>query len=372
MIGVKYTGTAFDHSGYGAANRNFICSLTFAGLDMTTEIVAQTPEKSGYGWSETLIEDLTGRQIDYRIKIIHLTPDLYPAYREPGKYHIGHLFWETDRLPKQWIAPCNQMNEIWTASEQQADMIKKSGVTIPIHWFPQPIDTMKSGKIIAPFVIPNFDGFLFYSVFQWIERKNPKALLQTYWKTFSGKQDVALLLKTYRVTYGDNEFQKIKEDIRAWQAELNLPHYPKVFLVKKLMDMDSVFRIHLTGDCFINTSRGEGWNIPSTEAMLMGKPIISINKTGIADYLPKDDYYPCDTKESQVTEVSYIPWYTRDQKWLDINERELSDHMLSIYNDRLLAKNKGLQAQKFVKENFNYHIVGMSMKKRLGEIDKFL
>jgi glycosyltransferase involved in cell wall biosynthesis len=372
MIGIKYTGSLLDYSGYGSANRAFIMALMFAGLDITAESVAQVPEKTDFGWSESVVNTLLGRNIDFKIKIIHLTPDLYPAYMEPGKYHIGHLFFETDRLPKPWIAPCNKVNEIWTASEQQADMIRRSGVTTPIHWFPQPIDTSKIGKFPNPYLIPNFEGTLFTTVFQWIERKNPKALLQTYWKTFTGKTDVGLILKTYRVTYGDSEFSKIKEELNQWKAELNLPHYPAVFLVKKLMDTDAVFRLHTTGDCFINASRGEGWNIPSVEAMLMGRPIISINTTGIADYLPEDVYYPCRTKEAMVTEQSHIPWYTRDQNWLDINQKDLSKHMLSVYDDRLLAKNKGLKAQEFVKGKLNYHTIGEAMKERLEAINKFL
>ena len=372
MMGVKYTGTFQDHSGYGSANRNFITSLTFAGVDVTTELVAQTPEKSTYGWVDHLTDSLKERAIPYKVKIIHLTPDLYPTYMEKGRYHIGHLFWETDKLPQPWVEPCNKMNEIWCASSQQAEMIKRSGVIVPIRYFPQPIDTSKVGKITKPFVVPNFEGTIFYAVFQWIERKNPKTLLQTYLKTFTGRDDVVLVLKTYRVTYGETEFQKIKEDIKRWKEELNLTHYPKVFLANKLLDTDSVFRVHLTGDCFINASRGEGWNIPSVEAMLMSKPIISINKTGIADYLPKENYYPCNTREAHVTETSWIPWYTKDQKWLEISEKDLSDNMLAVYNDKLGAKNKGLQSQQYVQDNFNYNAIGMKMRERLEEIYRFL
>jgi glycosyltransferase involved in cell wall biosynthesis len=370
-LSIKYTGTAYDHSGYGQANRNFMCALAFAGIDLTTEIIAQTPEKSQYGWSEALISALKDRIIDYKIKITHLTPDLYPAYIEKGKYNIGHLFWETDRLPKLWIEPCNKMDEIWTASEAQAEMLRRSGVKVPIHFFPQPIDTTKIGKV-TPYVIPNFEGTLFYAIFQWIERKNPKALLQTYWKTFSGRNDVGLLLKTHRVTYDENEFEKIKEDIESWKTELHLEHYPKVFLMKKLLDTDSVFRLHLTGDCFVNASRGEGWNIPSAEAMLMGRPIISINKTGIADYLPEDLYYPCRTEESAVIEESHIPWYEASQKWLDIDTEDLGNHMLEVVREKEVMRSKGYKAQVYVQENFNYNKVGMVMKKRIGEIYKFL
>lgn len=291
---------------------------------------------------------------------------------EQGKYHIGHMFWETDRLPESWVGPLNKCNEVWTASEKQAAMIKASGVTVPIYWFPQPIDTSKVGRGVKPYFIPNFGGFLFYAVFQWIERKNPKALLQTYWKTFTGNENVGLLLKTYRITYANNEFDKIKQDINVWKSELNLPHYPKIFLQKQLMDTDSVFRLHMTGDCFINASRGEGWNIPSVEAMLMGKPMISIDTTGIADYLPKDLYYPCHTTQSQVTESPQIPWYTKEQKWLDIDTKELANNMKNVYEDPALAKNIGRRAQEYVRENFNYTLVGEQMKKRLDTIHTFL
>src|SRR3990167_8969609 len=115
----KYQGTYFDPSGYGEANRNFITALYLAGVNITTERVIQVSERAEFGWTGNLCKQLENLDIDYKIKIIHLTPDLYPKYMESGKYHIGHLFWETDLLPKEWIAPCNKMDEIWTASPRQ-------------------------------------------------------------------------------------------------------------------------------------------------------------------------------------------------------------------------------------------------------------
>jgi glycosyltransferase involved in cell wall biosynthesis len=371
-IAVSYCGTWSDPSGYGAANRNFITALWAAGVETKTELVTQTSERAEGSWVSALCNALKDRKIEYKIKFIHLTADLIPKYMEHGKYHIYHCFWETDKLPKPWIEPMNMVNEIWTASEKQAGMIKKSGVTVPIHWFPQPIDTSHLGQPYNSYRIPNFEGLIFLSIFQWIERKNPKALLQTYWKTFTEKTNVALVLKTYRITYLPNEIEIIKQEIQKWKTELNLPHYPKVFLVKNLMNISDIFKLHFTGDCFVTTTRGEGWQIPVAEAALMGKPVIAIDKTGIFDYLPKDIYYSCNTSESQVTEVSYIPWYEKSQKWLDINQEDLGGHMLSVYNDRSLAINKGIKIQKYVRENFNYHTIGTQMKNRLEQIYKFL
>lgn len=372
MVSVKYAGTWINPSGYGQANRNFITALYLAGVDVTTEYISQMGEEADYGWTKALCRNLQDRYIKYKIKFIHLTPDCYPKFMEPGKYHIGHLFFETDRLPADWINPCNKMQEIWTASEKQAQMMKDSGVTVPIKWFPQPIDTAIAEQKLKPFVIPNFDGFVFYGVFQWILRKNPEAMVKTYLQTFSGKDDVCLVLKTYGNTYLDKEFDKIRSEITKWKGELGLKHYPKIYLVNKLLNTKDLFRLHNAGDVYLNTSCGEGWGIPIVEAALLGKPVISTNVTGFADYFSPDIYYPVPASPVTATQVPHIPWYTSDMMWFDIDRDKLSEAMLEVYHNRKEAKQKGVKASKFVQESFNYWKIGEAMKERLEEIAKFL
>lgn len=372
MIGAKYMSAAKNPSGYGQAARNFIASLYVSQVDVTTETISQMADSADYGWLGSLVNSLEGRQIDYKIKILHVTPDLYMTYMEKGKYHIGHLFFETDKLPKAWVAPCNQVAEIWTASEQQAQMIKNSGVTTPIKWFPQPIDISPAESPISEWQIPNFSGFKFLSIAQWIERKNPKALLTAYWKTFSGIKDVVLILKTYRNNYSDSEFNKIKEEIKKWKTELGLTHYPRVLLVKKLLNSQEVFKLHKSADCFVSSSSAEGWGIPMIESSLMGNPVIAINKTGFADVFPKEIFYPVDCNETQAKQVHWIPWYSPEQNWWEIDEKDLASKMLEAYGNKQQVKEKGEAASVFVKENLNFWTIGEQMKKRLEEISKIL
>lgn len=371
-LGVKYFGTWQDFSGYGDANRNFIAALYISGLDITTELIHQVGEKTDFGWIGALCRNLQDRQIDYKIKFLHTTPDLSLKYQEPGKYHIQHLFWECDRLPKEWINPCNQFEEIWTASEKQAQMIKDSGVTVPIRWFPQPLDSSLADHGYKPFVIPNFDGFIFYGIFQWILRKNPEAMVKTYLKTFEGKEDVCLALKTYGNNYSDKEFERILIDINKWKKELNQKHYPRIYLVNKLLSTPDMFRLHKAGNAFISTSCGEGWGRPIVEAALMGNPVISTDTTGFADYFPKEIYYPVPAEEVGAIQVPSIPWYTSEMRWLDIDRTKLKEAMLEVYEDRKESKRRGKLAQKFVKENFDYWTIGQAMKERITEIYKFL
>lgn len=372
MTSVKYCGTFTDHSGYGSANRAFIAALYASGVDVTTEHVVQVIERANNGWVGDLCTNLLDRKIDYKIKIIHLTPDMYPRYMEKGKYNIGHLFWETDRLPKEWIAPINKMQEIWTSSNQMAQVFRECGVTVPINAFPQPIDIAESDKPYEKFDLPEHKGFLFYSVFQWIERKNPKTLLQAYWETFTGRTDVSLLLKTYRVNYSEDEYERIQTDIERWKRESHLVHFPRVLLVTKLLSHDEMMRLHYTADCYLSADHGEGWSRPLEEALLMGKPAISTARGGIHEYLDESLYYPIDSTYVPVVQQPWIPWYESSQNWAQIDKETFKKKMKFAFLNKNTAQLKGYRAKDFIKQQFSYPVIGAYMRKRLDQIAKAL
>src|SRR3990167_1191044 len=130
-IAINFCGPSTSSTGYGSANRAFVAALYMAGVDLTVEKVTQMKEETSYGWEGELSKRLEERNIPYKIKIIHLTCDLYQQYMEPDKYHIGFLMWETDKLPIGWASYCNKMGEIWTTSPFMVELFKKSGVKVP-------------------------------------------------------------------------------------------------------------------------------------------------------------------------------------------------------------------------------------------------
>ena len=366
MIGIKYV-FAQDPSGYGNAARNDIHALYMAGANLTTEVIKQMGEDTNYGISGLISNSLKDRNINYGAKIIHLTPDLYPRYIEEGKYNIARLFWETDRLPKEWVQPCNMVQEIWTASEQMAKMIKDSGVNVPIKWFPQPIDTSNLYENIPAFSTQFPKDFTFYSIFQWIARKNPRALLRAYWKEFEGNDNVTLLLKTYRISYHQSEYEMIKDEIVQLKNDLRLKHYPKIYLVERLLSEKEIIKLHLMGDCFIQSSSGEGWSRPTQEAMLYGKPVISGDNGGITDYLTPYYYYKVNSSEVRATVQPFIPWYTNDMFWKELDEDSLREQMRTVYNEYNKAQKTAKKAQEYVLENLSLDKVGKLLLNRVEE-----
>jgi glycosyltransferase involved in cell wall biosynthesis len=367
-VAVKYTGTFSDHSGYGSANRAFIAALHLAGVDVTTELVVQVKDRTNFGWEGELAHQLQDRTIPYKVKIIHLTPDVYEPYMEDGIYHIGHLFWETDKLPADWDKYCNKMGEIWTSSAHMINLLKQSGVKVPIYAFPQPIDITIADKDYGKYSIPHHKGYLFYAIFQWIERKNPKALVKAYWEAFEGRDDVTLLIKTWRLSYDQGEFEKIKQEIQGWKNEIRSSHYPRILISQHLLTNQGMLKLHQTGDCYVSSHRGEGWSRPMQEALLMGKTAISTARGGIYEYLRQEHYFPIDSKYVPVTETPWIKFYTVDQQWAEIDGEKLKQAMRFAYTNQIISAAKGIVAKSYIKDNFSYHKIGGMMRERLEKI----
>lgn len=359
-MNVKFTSCFSDRSGYAQAARDLLRALVEVGVNVTTEVVS-FQRSSDPGISELALK-LQNKKIPYDIKIIMLTPEMAMLQLEKGKYNIEILFWEVLGVDPKWVNYMNFMDEVWTPSQTFADTFKKHGVTSPLFVLKQPSEIKKS----KPY--QGFDEFLFYSVFQWTERKNPKGLLQTYWRAFQDKNDVALLLKTYRSDFSESEKEAIRADIRSWKREMPQVRFPKVYLALNELNTQEMERLHATGDCFVSAHRGEGWGYPQMEAMAVGKPVISTNFGGIHEHLDNNTAWLIDYSLTKVQGMNHIPWYNETQLWANPNYAQLAESMLNAYGDREGAQRKGKRAQDLIKKDFTYKKVGEVMKRRLERI----
>ena len=369
---ICYQGPLKDYSGYGEANRHAVAALHTAGVTVVPKLVSYSVESSDFGSIGKMLEPLYANDGDYKIKVLHTTPNVYKKHMERGKYHIGHFFWETDKVPEDFARGLRLMDEIWTGSEANKQAIENAGIEVPIYIFPQAIETDRQWP--KPYEIPEFDGFLFYSIFEWTERKNPGALLQAYWQEFQKGENVGLVIKTYFSHFGLANKRVIRHQIRNLKRRSELDKFPETMLYLDLMDRNQVMRLHSTGDCYVSAHHGEGWGVPQVEAALAGKPVISTGYGGCHEYFN-------DGKDMKILPYNMIPvtgmehssqWYTRDQKWANVEVKELRAAMRWAYENQKAAKAMGVAARKHVKSTFNLEVVGKLMADRLAEIEKSL
>lgn len=371
-MNISYVSSATSPSGYGAAARSDIASLFVAGVNITCESIRQTIEHTNYGLEGDIVKNLQNRDLPCKIRIVHLTPDLIPTYQEKDIYTISRLAWETNKIPKEWIEPLNACNEIWVTAPSIEERIRDSGVTTKCITIPEGIATQPAAEHITPLLLSTPKDFVFYTIAQWIERKNFEGLIKAYWKEFAGVDKVSLLLKTYRMNYSEGEHKLIKQDIEKWRQQVPQKHYPKILLTRHLLNDDQIQKLHALGDCYINPSAGEGWCRPLQEAMMYGKPCISGNHGGITDYLTKDHYFLVPSHAEKATINPSIPWYDGSMTWFMLDQKKLGEKMRYVFENYKIANQYGIKAQRYILENFSYQTIGTIMKKRLEEIDKMI
>jgi len=362
-LNLKYTAPARDYSGYGEASRHDIAALNAAGVELCTEIPSFCYEIADFGKLGQLASSFEANPIDYKIKILHITPNLFPRYMEDGKYHIGRVFWETDKLPEDFSTRVELMDEVWTGSEFNKQAILNSGVTKPVYVIPQAID-VEIGDV-QPFITVADDHYKFYSIFEWTERKNPTTLLKAFYTAFEEISGVCLMLKTYVDGFTPDKKKEIKNNIENIKSVLNLKRYAPVYIYDELLNRNDIYRFHKSGNCFVSAHRGEGWGIPQMEAMVIGNPVISTGCGGIhehVDYCTKLRYKMIPVKANTRNQQ----WYTADQNWADVSMEELGSEMRNVYYSKFEKVAKKQQKQAI--EKFNFKTVGEIMRNRLENI----
>jgi len=372
MAGVKYIGPVFDGSGYAEAARNYVLAIYRKGYSIQLAPITFEKTRPDLGEDGEILQSLINNNIDYDKVIVHSTPDLWNQWTrfEQNKHIIGYTVWETSKLHPTWTEACNKVDEIWLPCDWNLEVFKESGVNTPLIKVPHAIDVPDLATV------PNFnlegvspDDFVFYSIFQWQERKNPYGLLAAYTAAFTGKEDVILVLKSYRHDHaGDKE--QIKNLILEFRKFMNLEHYPKMFLVVDNMSSKEILALHKRGDAFLLLQRSEGWGLPHFEAASCGKPVVTTAYGGQTDFLKEDNSYLIDYNLTPVGGMTWSPYYRGDQYWAEPNMEQAIETLRHVYNNRDEAREKGKRARQFISNNFTWDLIGEQIVNRLVEIDK--
>lgn len=371
MRKVHWVGAIKDGSGYANATRNYIVSIAKTNkVELSVEGVSFEGVKTIHQ-EDSLIAPFIRRDPGALVRVIHLTPENYEKFRKPGAYNIGYAAWETNQLPPEWVYLCNKMNEMWVPSTWNVKAFRGSGVTVPVIKIPHAIP-IPDISTVPPLSFPgdDFSTYWFYSIFQWISRKNYKALLIAYLTEFTVDEPVVLALKTYRMSTSNQEAEVIKNEINQIKNELCLPmnKFPKILFFRKLMSGTEMKQLHMRGNCFVLPTRGEGFGIPFSEAMSLGKPVVGSDYGGSAEFMNDNNSYLIPCRETPVSGMSWMRHYHGRMTWGDPDIIELKKIMRHIYLNREEAEQKGIKAKETITRDFSYETIGNLICKRLLEV----
>lgn len=368
--GIRYTGPVFDNSGYARANRGNILALHNAGVPITINPISFESARPDLGKDGDTLKSLVNSGIDYNVNITHTTPEFWKDNLIEGVTNIGYTIWETTKLHPEWPKYINNsVDKVLVGCEWNKEVFKDSGVVIPIGVVPHGISKQEYNKVKGYNIAGlSKDDCMFYSVFQWTERKHPLAMIKAYYHAFSGVDDVALVLKTYRSDYSENEKKAIRETIKRLKAVMPMDHYPKIILISDMLTEAEISALHKRGDCYVSLDRGEGFGLSPFQSGAAGNPIIITGFGGATEYAKEDNSYLVDYQLTPVYGMPWSPWYKGDQLWAEPDIVHGAEAMRSVYKNREAAKIKGLKLKEYIETNFSWEAIASRIIKEIESI----
>ncbi|HXN59801.1 MAG TPA: glycosyltransferase [Acidimicrobiales bacterium] len=281
--------------------------------------------------------------------------------------NIGRTMFETDGLPEDWRNRCNAMDEIWVPSEHNLRSFANAGVAVSkLHKVPETFDVDLFDPVVTPLALEGARGYVFLSMFAWIDRKAWDVLLRAWFEEFSRQDDVTLLMKTDTdLAPGTNAQHEVDSFIRT-----HLGHDPKkgprVIVLDQPLESTDVPRLYRAADAFVLPSHGEGWGRPYMEAMAMGLPTIATRWSGNLEFMSDDNSYLIDYKLVPAPQNTWL----RGQQWAEPSLSDLRRAMRRVYEHRSEAAATGARARKEVLVSCRPGLVVEAVWDRIGAIDR--
>jgi GT2 family glycosyltransferase len=350
-------------TGYATSCREFLRTLDQQGVRAVYRYVygpktvfpIEEPKQSGDYRLNVLAERAVGARP--AVGVVYGQGDVFE--RNQARYKIGFTMLEVDGFPDEWVRQANRMDEVWVPSAFNREGFLRCGLERPIHVIPLGVDAQYFNPAVTAH--PNPAGeFIFLSIFEWGERKEPGLLLKAFNEVFSAAEPVRLLCKVINRDAG----VRVKDEIRRLQLRdsggkvsyifnFEFPHY----------QLGSLYR---SADAYIATSRGEGWNMPLMEAMACGLPAIVTDWGAHREFVHGGVAYPLRIRAT-IPARAKCPYYA-GFSWADPDPQHLRHLLREVYENREEARRRGDAAAREMAERWTWEQAAGKIIRRLDEI----
>lgn len=352
-LSLVYYGYVFDASGYGQAARGYIHALDRAGIKLSVvNLAANRPRQV----RDALVEAHIGRNLEADAHLFHGIPPQWARHAAGVKNSIGMTVWETDAMPAQWQSALRGVREVWLPCDYNVSVfgkaLDKAIFKLPHALLPNRVETIDAHE----FLDIGAGDFVFYSIFQWQERKCPQGLMESFLRAFPVASDAVLILKVNREAAGlaVKELQQVRRQTGS---------RARVQIHCEAWTEAQIEALHARGDCYVSLHRGEGWCYPLFEAASRGTPVVATNYSGPLEYLNADAHGLVRHNLCPVRQP-YVYYHPR-MRWAEPDLAHASEQMLRVYQDRESVKAKAAEAARRMQEDYSLERVGEMARARL-------
>jgi glycosyltransferase involved in cell wall biosynthesis/ubiquinone/menaquinone biosynthesis C-methylase UbiE len=179
--------------------------------------------------------------------------------------------WEFSQLRKDFVDIFSQADEIWTPSNYSRKCIVSSGVEFSkVQVVPNGIDPVIATPKGDKYQLQTKKRFKLLYVGGTIYRKGFDLLLKAYLSSFTAEHDICLVVKDMG---GDSFYKGMTAKEQIENARTN-SDYPEIEYIDNTLNENEIFDLYRACDVFVSPYRGEGFSLPTLEAMACGLPVV--------------------------------------------------------------------------------------------------
>lgn len=281
-------------------------------------------------------------------------------HKIPGKYKFMYLAWEESVYPKQWVEEVNKhLDGVFVTSTFVKKILKFSGVVVPIFVVPNGLydvyfnlDLSKEQNLTKYKV--NFDkSFKILHISTLKKRKGVDVLLKSYINTFTSKDDVVLIIKTFL----NRDNSELINYIENLQTNLN---NPAIELITSDLKDEEIASLHYQADIEVYPSRCEGFGLPQLESMYFCNPTVVTEYSSYLDFMNEENSFFIGYK---IVDAIDSEFPNLGAKWAEPSIEDLSSVLKYLYENKEKIKN-----EKEIIRNYKSIESFASSKKSLSEI----
>jgi len=369
-----FIGHYKENSGWSHSAINTILSMSSVDLDVVCRNVALTQyDNSNIDHRLIMLENKSLDNIDVCIQ--NVLPH-HIVGTQKFKKNIAYFVGESNTLKhNKWLNYLKLVDEVWVPNEGLKNSLTKDGIKNVVK-IPYAFDIdYYSNTNYQPISFKDVNHtFKFYYIGEFNDRKNIESIIRCFHSEFNGAEQVSLVLKLKKFGISSQELRshvtnisnQIKNELRIHK---DLGSYKKEVIITESFTQDQIKSLHKSCDCIVSPSHGEGWSIPSFEAMCYGNTPICSNEGGPKEYIDELNkstgtlingvYDICNHSDPAFPDL-----FTGKELWFHPSEKEIKDAMRFYYENRNSTNKKdGLEYGK----QFSYENIGNMIKEKIND-----
>lgn len=276
----------------------------------------------------------------------------------PGGITCSYFGWEESKVPRSIVEDFNAyVDVVGVYTDFVRDALISSGIDRPVGVVGIGVDRPDPTARCLLDEVQNLKGFRFLHISSGFPRKGVDVLLRAYFEAFDANSDVSLILKTFPNPH--NELADVLDELRANHADP-----PDVRWIDRDLTRSQIEGLYNLASCYVHPARGEGFGLPVAEAMLADIPVISVEYSGLADFVS--------TETATVIPFSLAPARThfnvQDSVWAEPDFEALVAAMRgAVSGDDAFVEERLRRAREVIENRYTWQITAARWRNLIAE-----